>query len=201
MQVGVGFKGILGFFINILLIGMLIFNHPDIATTQPVSALSETLISVFQGSAHSSEEENQLRDFLFSIWRNDCGSWNTHWSQRLQGAGIWKLLSLESSCVLPLSTCVGDAAWGTGLYGSILHQRTKCSSVSWVSSSSPAPRQQKWWWIMFALAISYSGAFSNVLSELGAFWHPSGKAGIITLYSWWHLLVEQSPLAHLQKVA
>lgn len=180
---------------------MLTFNHPDIAITQPVSALSEALIIVFLDLAHSNEEENQLRDCLFSIWRNDCGSWNTHWSRSLQATGIWNLLSLESPCVLPLSMCVGDAAWGTGLYETILHQHTKRSSVPWVSSSSPAPRQQKWWWIMFALAASYSGSFSNLLSELGAFWHPSGKAGIITLYSWWHLLVEPSQLVHLQKVA
>lgn len=94
---------------------------------------------------------------------------NNHRGQGLQVTGIWKLLRLESPCILPSSRSVGRHSLRNRFSWNLCAGCTECSRVS-PCPPSPAPnwgRRHRCWWIMCAFATSSSASFPKPLLGAG----------------------------------
>lgn len=111
---------------------------------------SEAFPFTFQGSAHSREEENQLRDPA-SKGKIVSGNLNNLWGQGLQVTGIQELLTLESPSVLPYVgrlSLRNRFAWN---HFALLYKVQQGVTRVFLQGCTQQVRKQSCWWITLAL--------------------------------------------------
>lgn len=132
---------------------------------------SEAFPFTFQGSAHSREEENQLRDPA-SKGKIVSGDLNNLWGQGLQVTGMWELLTLESPSVLPYVgrlSLRNRFAWN---HFALLYKVQQGVTRVFLQGCTHQVRKQSCWWIMLVPTASCSGVVIRAPTD------GSGAAGI-----------------------
>lgn len=117
---------------------------------------SEAFPFTSPGSAHSREEESQLKDPA-SKGTIVSGNLNNLWGQRLQVTGIWELLTLESPSALPYVgrlSLRNRFAWN---HSALLYRVQQGVTRVFLQRCTHELRKQSCWWITLVLTASCSG--------------------------------------------